>query len=106
MVEKKTVSFSLHGLIIVGNANLIYTIIRKRQVFFALSNLSTDTQTITKLNAKSLPSKINSDKSENKQNVFKSNHDGETISNKDNTLQTTAGLINNPMMTTLPETPC
>ncbi len=89
--------------LILGNANLIYTIIRKRQVFFALSNLSTDTQAITKLNAKSLPSKSNSDKLENKQNVFKSNSDGESILNKEVSQATT---INNAMITTLPETPC
>ncbi len=93
--------------IILGNANLIYTIIRKRQVFFALSNLSTDIQTITKLNTKFLNSKLNSDKSENKQNVFKSNSDGEPLLNKEILYQTTAaGTINNAVLTTLPETPC
>jgi hypothetical protein len=59
-----------------------------------LSNLSTDTQTITKLNAKSLSSKPNSDKSDNKQNLFKSKPDGEIVSNKTYTPQTTTELFN------------
>ncbi len=93
-------------IIFLGNANLIYTIIRKRQVYFALTNVSTDAQTIAKLNTKTLTSKLNSDKSENKQSVFKSNSDGEPTLNTDLLQQTTAGAINNAMTTSLAETPC
>ncbi|CAF4639920.1 unnamed protein product, partial [Rotaria socialis] len=75
-----------------GNANLVYTIIRKRQVFFALSNLATDSPTIAKLstknsNAPSASSKKNVDSSESKQTIFqtplKSVGDGEPQLNKD-----------------------
>jgi hypothetical protein len=98
-------------LIILGNASLVYTIIRKRQVFFALSNLATDTQTIAKLSTKSSGSnsllKSSPDKSETKQNVFqtnlKSNMDEDSTLNRE---QSTAGTINNAMITTLAETPC
>jgi len=93
-------------IIFLGNANLIYTIIRKRQVYFALTNVSTDAQTIAKLNTKTLTTKLNSDKSENKQSVFKSNSDGEPTLNTDLLQQTTAGAINNAMTTSLAETPC
>ncbi len=67
-----------------------------------MSNLSTD----PKLSTKSLTTKSNSDKLENKQNVFKSNNDDESILNKDTSQQTTTGAINNAMITTLAETPC
>ena len=85
---------------VLGNANLIYTIIRKRQVFFALGNLASDAQTISKLNTKTTPSKSNVESVENKSNVFKSNPEGNTAMNKE------AMRVNtNPMMTTLAETP-
>ncbi|CAF4322795.1 unnamed protein product, partial [Didymodactylos carnosus] len=35
-----------------GNANLVYTVIRKRQIFFSLSNLATDSHSISKLCSK------------------------------------------------------
>jgi hypothetical protein len=62
-----------------------------------LTNLSTDTQTIAKLNTRSLTSKLNLDKS---------NSDSEPAFNKDTLQQTTAGAINNAVITTLAETPC
>ncbi|CAF1370839.1 unnamed protein product [Adineta steineri] len=93
-----------------GNASLIYTIIRKRQVFFALSNLATDTQTISKLSSKSFASnsllKSSPDKSEKKQNFFhtnsKSNLDESATGQRE---QLITGTINNAMITTLAETP-
>lgn len=103
---------------ILGNANLVYTIIRKRQVFFALSNLSTDTQTIAKLSTKNssspaTSSKNSRDQPSNKQTVFQTNAksaaDGEPPLNKDITQQMNAnslGLLSNAMTTTLAETPC
>jgi len=101
-----------------GNANLVYTIIRKRQVFFALSNLSTDTQTIAKLSTKnsnliSLSSKKSPDNSINKQTIFqttsKTTSDDELQLNRDITQQSNnnlSGIITNSMITTLAETPC
>ncbi|CAM4858394.1 unnamed protein product [Rotaria socialis] len=100
-----------------GNANLVYTIIRKRQVFFALSNLATDSPTIAKLstknsNAPSASSKKNVDSSESKQTIFqtplKSVGDGEPQLNKDLAQQlslNSAGLMTSAMTTTLAETP-
>ncbi|CAM2717839.1 unnamed protein product [Rotaria socialis] len=100
-----------------GNANLVYTIIRKRQVFFALSNLATDSPTIAKLstknsNAPSASSKKNVDSSESKQTIFqtplKSVGDGEPQLNKDFAQQlslNSAGLMTSAMTTTLAETP-
>lgn len=37
-----------HDLFSLGNSNLVYTIIRKRQVFHSLANLPTDYNTIIK----------------------------------------------------------
>lgn len=34
--------------VFIGNSNLVYTVIRKRQVFHALANLPTDCSTISK----------------------------------------------------------
>ena len=95
-----------------GNANLIYTIIRKRQVFFALSNLSSDTQTIAKLSTKN--SKKSVDNSPNKQMIFQSNSkpttDDELQLNRDLSQELNnnnlSGIITNSMVTTLAETPC
>ncbi|UJR08988.1 hypothetical protein I4U23_013238 [Adineta vaga] len=94
-----------------SNASLVYSIIRKRQVFFALSNLATDTQTISKLSTKpsiSISStKSSPDKSDNKQNIFqnnsKSNIEEGSLLQKEQIK--TAGGINNAMITTLAETP-
>ncbi|CAF3697180.1 unnamed protein product, partial [Rotaria sordida] len=100
-----------------GNANLVYTIIRKRQVFFSLSNLSTDTQTIAKLSTKnsnlpSTSSKKPIDQSTNKQTIFqtqsKSTIDGEPQLNKEFSQQSNtnaAGIISSAVTTTLAETP-
>ncbi|CAF0773648.1 unnamed protein product [Rotaria sp. Silwood1] len=100
-----------------GNANLVYTIIRKRQVFFSLSNLATDTQTIAKLSTKnsnvpSTSSKKNIDQSANKQTVFQTNSksttDGEPQLNKEISPQSnmsSTGVISSAMTTTLAETP-
>lgn len=95
-----TIHLGLINSFVLGNANLIYTIIRKRQVFFALGNLSSDAQTISKLNNKTTPSKSNAESAENKSNVFKSNPEGNTAMNKE-----AMRLNANPMMTTLAETP-
>ncbi|CAF1648973.1 unnamed protein product [Adineta ricciae] len=93
-----------------GNASLVYSIIRKRQVFFALSNLATDTQTISKLSTKSSTvtsfTKSSPDKSDNKQTLFQNNiksntQEGLTLSKEH---LTPAGM-NNAMTTTLAETP-
>jgi hypothetical protein len=105
--------------IIPGNANLVYTIIRKRQVLFALSNLATDTHTITKLNTKnsnisSISSKKSTDNnSTNKQTIFQTNSksttDGEPLLNREISPQSDNNLtaaITNAMITTLAETPC
>ena len=101
-----------------GNANLVYTIIRKRQVFFALSNLSTDTQTVAKLstrnsNASSTSNKKPLEDSVNKQTVFqttsKSITDDEPPLNRDFSPQSKdrlPGTITNSMVTTLVDTPC
>ncbi|CAF1627528.1 unnamed protein product [Adineta ricciae] len=104
-----------------GNANLVYTIIRKRQVFFALSNLATDASTITKLSTRNtsitstttatIPKK-NNEVLVNKQTVFqansKSNSDSEPQLNRDFIPQPNTnapGVISNAMITTLAETP-
>lgn len=42
------VSITVNEMILKGNANLIYTIIRKRQVFYQLANLPTDHASIAK----------------------------------------------------------
>ncbi len=102
-----------------GNANLVYTIIRKRQVFFALSNLSTDIQTITKLSTKNsnvitiTSTKTSPNNSANKQTIFqtnsKSTSDEEPQLNEEITQESNnnlAGVIANSMITTLAETPC
>ncbi|CAF4025800.1 unnamed protein product, partial [Rotaria sp. Silwood2] len=101
-----------------GNANLVYTIIRKRQVFFSLSNLATDTQTIAKLSTKNsnLPptsSKKSIDQSANKQTIFQTNSkstiDGEPQLNKEFSQQlniSSGGVIPSAVTTTLAETPC
>ncbi|CAF3024714.1 unnamed protein product [Rotaria sp. Silwood2] len=100
-----------------GNANLVYTIIRKRQVFFSLSNLATDTQTIAKLSTKNsnLPptsSKKSIDQSANKQTIFQTNSkstiDGEPQLNKEFSQQlniSSGGVIPSAVTTTLAETP-
>ncbi|UJR37222.1 hypothetical protein I4U23_029931 [Adineta vaga] len=101
-----------------GNANLIYTIIRKRQVFFALSNLATDPHAITKLSTRNAsitsvsPKKTNETSSNNKQTVFQTNSkstiDNEPQLNRDFVPQPNAnvlGGLNNAMITTLAETP-
>jgi hypothetical protein len=104
--------------IVLGNANLIYTVIRKRQVFFALSNLATDTSTIAKLSTKTnnttlASSKKNTDNSTNKQNIFQTTSkltiDGEPLLNRDISQQSninSSGMITNSVTTTLAETPC
>lgn len=96
----------------------MYTIIRKRQVFFALSNLSTDTPTITKLstrnsNTSSVSTKKPLEESVNKQTVFQTNSksttDDEPQLNRDFTPQSKdrlPGIITNSMITTLVDTPC
>ncbi|CAF0773436.1 unnamed protein product [Adineta steineri] len=103
-----------------GNANLVYTIIRKRQVFFSLSNLATDSQTIAKLsvrnaNTTSTSSKKNIDTSTNKQTIFQTNlkspANDEPQLNKDFSLQqqqsnsSSTVLLSNAMIATLAETP-
>ena len=105
-------------MIILGNANLVYTLIRKRQVFFALSNLSTDTQTITKLSTKnsnmsSTSTKRASEDSANKETVFQTSSKSgldeepplnpEFIPRANNHL---SGIITNSMVTTLVDVPC
>lgn len=105
-------------MIILGNANLVYTFIRKRQVFFALSNLSTDSQTITKLSTKnsnvsSTSTKRASEDSANKQTVFQTSSKSaldeepqlnrEFVPRADNHLP---GIITNSIVTTLVDTPC
>ncbi|CAF4279654.1 unnamed protein product, partial [Adineta steineri] len=105
-----------------GNANLIYTIIRKRQVFFSLSNLATDSQTIAKLSVRnanttsSTSSKKNIDTSTNKQTIFQTNlkspANDEPQLNKDFSQQqqqsnsSSTVLLSNAMIATLAETPC
>ncbi|CAF3294296.1 unnamed protein product [Rotaria socialis] len=94
-----------------GNASLIYTIIRKRQIFFSLSNLPTDMPTIAKFSTKSSGSisslKSSPDKSEKKRSLFqthsKSNTDDESTSNGDKPQQSTTVISS--MVTTLAETP-
>ncbi|CAF1467293.1 unnamed protein product [Rotaria sordida] len=98
-----------------GNANLIYSIIRKRQIFFTLSNLPSDTQTISKFGIKSINSTSSSlknsspNKSERKQTIFrtnsKSNTDDESIINREISQQSIIETTNDPMITTLAETP-
>ncbi|CAF1242035.1 unnamed protein product [Rotaria sp. Silwood1] len=96
-----------------GNANLIYSIIRKRQVFFSLSTLPTDAQTIAKYGTKSnnsiLSLKSSSNILEQKQNIFEtnsiSNTDDESTVNREVIQQSTIETINNPMITSLAETP-
>lgn len=105
-------------MFVLGNANLVYTLIRKRQVFFAMSNLSTDTQTITKLstknsNASSIPVKRASEDSVNKQTVFQTNSkagsDDEPALNREFIPRGNShlpGIITNSMVTTLADAPC
>ncbi|CAF4110608.1 unnamed protein product, partial [Rotaria sp. Silwood2] len=96
-----------------GNANLVYSIIRKRQTFFSLSNLPTDAQTIAKFSTKfsaSISSLTSSpDKSEIKQTIFqtnsKPNTDDESTLNTENIQQSASGITNNPIVTSLAETP-
>lgn len=64
-----------------GNASLIYTIIRKRQIFYSVSNFPTDEESFAKLTGKG-----NSD---------------QTSSNKINSNEQTA-----TMTTSLADTPC
>ena len=99
-----------------GNANLVYTIIRKRQVYFALSNLATDSLTIAKLTSKtsSASTAVTNNRKiteslTNKQMIFqsnsKSNMDGEPPLNQDISPQK-AQIHTISMTTTLAETPC
>ena len=76
-----------------------------------MSNLATDTQTISKLSTKSSTAtpltKSSPDKSDNKQNLFQNNtksntQEGLTLSKEH---LTSAGM-NNAMTATLAETPC
>jgi len=95
-------------LLFKGNANLIYTIIRKRQVFFTLSSLSTDAPSIAKLTAKNTTNspKKSLDNSSSKQMIFENSSkvDDEPKLNQDPTQQITS---NTPgMVTSLPEMPC
>jgi hypothetical protein len=116
-----------------GNANLVYTIIRKRQVFFALSNLATDTPTITKLSSKNTSpaaaaaaaatttaggagttAKKNVDHTTSQKNtIFQANIrstiDDEPSLNKEISPQSpidSLGITTNAMIITLAETPC
>lgn len=90
-----------------GNANLIYTIIRKRQVFFSLSNLSTDAPNIAKLTGKNATDspKKSLDNSSNKQMIFENSSkvDDEPELNQDATKQ----INSNPpaMITSLADMP-
>jgi hypothetical protein len=80
-----------------------------------LSNLSTDTQSITKSSAKSIgpasslrssPEKSGNKKDANKQNVFQSNSKLLTDDEDRDMSQQSMLAINNAMTTTLAETPC
>jgi hypothetical protein len=114
MVKYSSLTFQLNSSL--GNANLVYTIIRKRQVFFALSNLSTDTQTITKLNTKNLNivTSTSTKKIPDKQTIFQTNSksttDEEPPLNQEIAQQLNnnnlPGIITNSVITTLAETPC
>ncbi|CAF0756988.1 unnamed protein product [Didymodactylos carnosus] len=106
-----------------GNANLVYTVIRKRQIFFSLSNLATDSHSISKLCSKSvtnsgggtnITSKKDSQSSQQALgttiSVFSPSRssftsDGESISKEQQTTTAAGSNNSNAMTTTLAETP-